>query len=730
METPESIDLNFQKLWLSVKRRWLPAAIVFSCMLGLGTVVAIKLKPVYTVDGKLLIKKDRTSSLTGVAEDKEGGVNPLTLNSIPQKTESEIITSIPLAQKTITALKLKDKTGAPLKPTAFIKGLKLKNLPGTDILQITYQSNDAQEAVAAVNKLMSVYIESSKLNNRADAVIAGEFISKQLPQTEATVRQADAALRKFKEKNNVVDLQQEAKAAVGVITDLDKQITEVQARLKDVTAQSAELQNKLSMNSQQALAMSSVSQSSGVQNLLEELQKVQSDLAKDQTLFRDEAPVIAKEKEKEAALKALLKERLTQVVGKDKQLPSDNLQMGKNKEQLALDLTRVEQERLGLVGRLANLYKAQSDYKQRVNVIPKLEQEQRELERQLKASESTYESLLKKLQELKVAENQNIGNARIIELAEVPEKQEIKKKLLVVAGGVVLGILLGMATIILLEIRDTSLKTLQDARELFEYTLLGVIPSFSKKAARRRKNLEWIVPELPVRDLPQSPISEAYRMLQANLKFLSSDKPLKVIVVTSSVPQEGKSTTSANLATAIAQVGRRVLLIDADLRHPVQHHIWDLTNAAGLSDIIVGQAEFQTVVSAPTPNLDVLSSGVVPPNPIALLDSKRMASMIEDFASTYDFVIIDAPPLVLGADALTLGNMTDGVLLVVRPGEVDVAGARAAKELLERSGQNVLGMVVNGLVLEKESDSYFHYLNGYSNQGEATNRKKSRLSIG
>jgi capsular exopolysaccharide synthesis family protein len=346
----------------------------------------------------------------------------------------------------------------------------------------------------------------------------------------------------------------------------------------------------------------------------------------------------------------------------------------------------------------------------------------------LEAAQSTYETLLKKLQEVQVAENQNIGNARIVEPALVPEKPSIKGKAIIILFGVAMGTLLSMATIIILEVRDTSIKTLKEVRELFGYTLIGNIPTFGKKTRSRAKYQERTIPELPVRDTPRAPISEAYRMLQANLKFLSSDKPPKVIVVTSSVPQEGKSTVSANLVAAMAQLGRRVLLVDADLRHPMQHHIWELTNAAGLSDVLVGQADFEAVVTEGMDNLDVLSSGVIPPNPLALLDSKRMASLIEYFSEHYDFVIIDAPPLVVAADALTLGKMTDGVLLVARPRVVDSTSAVTSKELLERSDQNVLGLVVNGVIVENESDSYFYYAKRYLAEEDSTIPQKATFN--
>lgn len=210
-------------------------------------------------------------------------------------------------------------------------------------------------------------------------------------------------------------------------------------------------------------------------------------------------------------------------------------------------------------------------------------------------------------------------------------------------------------------------------------------------------------------------------MLQANLKFTALDKAPKVIVVTSSIPKEGKSTISANLAAATAELGRRVLLVDADMRHPMQHHIWGLNNVAGLSNVLVGQAQFEpTVASRVMANLDILTAGVIPPNPMALLDSKRMASLIEYFGENYDFVIIDAPPLVYAADALTLGQMSDGVLFVARPGVLNSTSAEASRELLERSSQKVLGLVVNSLILENEPDSYFHFTKGYSAEEDST----------
>jgi capsular exopolysaccharide synthesis family protein len=543
------------------------------------------------------------------------------------------------------------------------------------------------------------------------------------------VRRAEAALRSFKEKNRVIALEEEAKGAITVIQTLGGQITETQAALADANTKSGMLHKQVGMNSQNSLALNALNQSRGVQKVLTEYQKVEGELAIQRTRFVETHPQIEELKNKRAALKALLQQRIGQAVGQEKAVSNGKLQIGESKQKLTELYIQSEVERLGLASRLASLSQEKFAYKQRADILPKLEQQQRELERQLKAAQSTYEILLQKLQEVRVAENQNMGNASVIESALVPEKALILKPALIFAMGSVVSILLWGATILILELRDTSVKTLKEARELFGYTFLGAIPSLQKKAAADGKNTDSTASQLPVRDTPRAPISEAFRMLQANLKFLSSDKP-KVIVVTSSVPGEGKSTVSANLGAAMAQLGHRILLIDADMRRPTQHHIWEKTNTEGLSDVIVGQAGFKAVVKEVMPKLNVLTAGATPPNPVALLESKGMAALLEDVSQTYDFVIVDAPPLLVAADALTLGRVADGVLMVARPGVVNSHTASAAKDLLTTSAQKVLGLVINGVILENESDSYYYYIKEYYMEEDSKTRQKPTSKSG
>jgi capsular exopolysaccharide synthesis family protein len=397
--------------------------------------------------------------------------------------------------------------------------------------------------------------------------------------------------------------------------------------------------------------------------------------------------------------------------------------MGEQKQKLIADLVNAEVERQDLANQVTYLYQARSAYKQRVNVIPRLQQGQRDLQRQVDAAQSSYQALLKNLQEVRIAENQNVGNASVLAYASVADKPVGPKKKLLLGAGIVGGSMFYVVVAFLLDLRDPSIKTAKDVRELYGYSWLGMIPNSKKKGFFHTRKQDEFVPPLPVRDAPQAVSSQAYRMLQANLKFLSPDKELKVVVVTSSVSKEGKSTVSANLAVAMAQLGHRVLLIDADLHHPMQHHIWHLANAVGLSNVIVNRSEFGIAVREVMDKLDVLPSGVIPPNPLALLDSKRMNSLVEEFSQTYDFVILDTPPLILAADALSLSKMTDGVLLVARPGILDRVSATAAKEFLVQSGQKVLGLVINGVRVGNEPDSYFHHAKSYYQEDFTTSKE-------
>ncbi|MEM7555221.1 MAG: polysaccharide biosynthesis tyrosine autokinase [Cyanobacteria bacterium P01_A01_bin.84] len=721
MELKESF-VSFEGSGKFLQRRILTGAGVFIPVFLVSLLAYSAKKPLYEAQGKLLFQRtDKASSLTGFGTEiskLEPVVQDLKTN--PLNTESEVISSVPIVKKVISKLGLQNELGQPLRPENFANNLSVKGVRGTDVIQVTYQHTDPEIAAQIVNSIMDVYIESNILLNRYEATSARKFIDKQLPNAELLVRQAEAALRNFKEQNNIVSVQEETNRSVEILKELQRNISTTRSQISDTGAQTKMIRQKLGMTSEKAMIVTSLSQSEGVQNIIREIQELESLIADKRTILKDTHPNVIKLKTKLLALQNILKQRMNSVAGSEKLGSIGNIndiQAGNLKQQLSAELITLEARKLGLSSELATLSSQENLYRQRLSIMPKLEQQERELERKLKAAQSTYSLLLQKLQEARISENQTLGNARILAKASVPEKPSSSATTGYIGAGLA-GILLALLAMYILETKDKSIKTVDEAKELTGLTLLGLIPSFSKSKKSLRSNQEIEPPSagLIVRDNPRSPVSEAYRMLRANLKFMSADKELKVIVVTSSVPKEGKSTVAANLAMSIAQMESRVLLVDADLHNPIQHQVWEVSNNEGLSNVIVGQVEVMRAIKNVEGSLDILTSGVVPPSPGSLLDSKRMASLIDSFAAYYEYVIIDAPALNLAADAATLGQMADGLLFVVRPGVVDSVNATLAKEILEKSGQNVLGQVVNGVIPENEAHSYYYFEEEYNSQ--------------
>jgi len=700
---------EIQQYLLILKRRWRLITTIILASIGLSGSALFMQKPEYQADGILLFKSDRTSSLTKVGE-KIGDLEALMREGNPLETQAVIVNSHPMLQEVITALQLKDDQGKLIDPE--LLKVNVKPIVGTDVLRVSYASNDRELAAAVVNQLMKSYVENNIQTNRAQVSAAGEFIKEQLPASRQELERAAEALRQFKIQNKVIQLAEESTAAIDIISKLDQEINQVKAALADVSAQEQQIASQLNVSENQAVTVTSLSQIPGVQEVLTELQKVQTKLANARAIYTEVHPTITDLKNQQATLNSLLQQRTQEYSGIPIVSPG-KLQIGKIREELTDKYVEFKAERQGLEKKIRTLSNIRANYQQQLAMMPSLEKKQQALERRLEAAKTGYENLVTRLQEIQVAEKQTIGNARIVQPAQIPKKPVISKtKILLAGGSIFAGVLLSIAAAFFVDLIDRSLKTVKETETFFGYTLLGLIPKYKlNNSVSGVQEIETgVYPQVITTTSPRTVVHEAYQMLQANLKFISHRKVRK-IVVTSSVTAEGKSEVSANLAAVIAQSGKRVLLVDADMRKPTQHHLWGLINSVGLSHLLVGQGVFSQAVQKVTEFLAVLTAGVIPPNPLALIDSEGMTSLVDIFAENYDYVIFDTPPLAGIADAAVLGKMADGILLVTRPGVLDAPSAAAAKSLLERSEANVLGIVANAVNAKQEPSSYFYYSN-------------------
>ena len=232
-------------------------------------------------------------------------------------------------------------------------------------------------------------------------------------------------------------------------------------------------------------------------------------------------------------------------------------------------------------------------------------------------------------------------------------------------------------------------------------------------AKKKNKRLQQIARKLVVLTNPKSIVSEQFRTTRTNINFSMPDGELKTLLITSSLQGEGKSTSSANLSCLFAQEGKKVLLIDADMRKPTVHYTFHITNTIGLSNILTKKVTVQEATKETyIENLSIITSGPIPPNPAELLSGKMMDEMLEGLKEQYDIIVFDAPPLLSVTDAQILANKSDGTVLVINAGSTDKDSALKAKELLQVSKAKVLGTILNNFKLEKDHYYYHYYGNG------------------
>jgi polysaccharide biosynthesis transport protein len=714
----ESLGSDYSKYLKVLRRHWLKAMLAFGTVLSLTIIYVLVKKPVYRVSGQLRYEQaDQTSTLVGA----ESLTKQLTANSgwddaaRTLATEIRTILSEPILTETLETVESRfpaDFADEKLKSIEDLKNnLTVKNIVDTNLIEVSYDGTNSEFALQLVNALMRVYLSKDLQTSRANSIAVRKFIISQLPEVRKNVYLKDMALRKFKERYGLTDLEVATKSNAGNLSRLDEEIDTTQAKLTDLSSQIDNIQKKLGVGVNTALAMSNVSQSTAVKEALNDLQDLERQLGQAQSQYEPKHPAVFTLQGKVSEARQLVRRKVAEVLPLTSS-EVNRFELGPTQQDLMDTLIKSEVTRKSLKDRLATISQQRSGYMRQAKVLPSLEQRTRELERDLKAAESTFQALLKSLQEAQVKENQTIGNARIIESAQVPEDPIAPNKTAAIAAGGLAGILLALALVYLLEVSDTRIRQVDEVREIFDYALLGTIPKFefSNGSAREYE-------QLPVLANPRSMQSEAYQMIQANLKFLSSDQPIKVITISSAIPLEGKSTTSANLALAMAQLGKRVLLVDCDFRRPMQHNIWQLTNATGLSNLLVGQVAVGVEIQhSVTHSLDVITSGILPPNPLGLVDSQHMIDLVRQWTAEYDFIVIDSPPVRIAADAAVLSKISDGLVIVARPDVLDKSSAVMTRDNLAQSGVNVLGLIINGVNPDNEPYNYSYFQHYYSSK--------------
>lgn len=342
-------------------------------------------------------------------------------------------------------------------------------------------------------------------------------------------------------------------------------------------------------------------------------------------------------------------------------------------------------------------------------LTPAQREERNRLQQLLAEYRNSYAILLDRYEQVRLAQAQATDKVSVVEDA-LPGRRAGQSSTMLALQGALVGLLLGVGLVVLIEYLNDTVKSSEEAEALTGLPMLGMIGNIERGDDPR----DLLVTVMH----PRTPTAEAYRVFRANLEFLAIDEPIRSIVVTSTGPVEGKTTTAANLAVALAQAGKRVILVDADLRRPTLHKLFQCSNNVGVSTALLqaGREVTGHLVSTEVENLYLMPSGPLPPNPAELLGSQRAAELIRKLAGYADVVILDSPPVLAVADPALLARYCDVTLLVVLAEKTQAGALRRAKEQLEQAGAPRMGVVLNRV--PASSNGYYYYQYHYYSRRE------------
>jgi capsular exopolysaccharide synthesis family protein len=679
-------EWNLQEFIGIVRRRVRVIAVVAATVMAIVVVLTLNKKPEYESSFRLLVEpvnndtrvldlfKDPNLTKSGLDYDSQIQVlkSPEVMNIIVQQLQS----SYP-----------------DINYGSLLGSLTITRLGETKILEVRYRSNDPMKVKVVLDTIAKEYLDYS-LENRQSKLHQGiEFVEKQLPSLKGRVNRLQRDLQIFRQKYDFIDPDIQAQQINRQISTLSDQRQTINQQLAQARANLASLQQKDG-------DLSALNNATVYQQLIVQLRQLDTQIALESTRFQDDNPTIQALKQKRENLLPLLRDEAQRF--------------------LNVKVAEIATEVQTLEVKSQELAKAEQRLEQRRKQLPVLTRQYTELQRGLQVATDSLNRFLATRETLQIQGAQTELSWHLIQAPYKPEQPissaNPKNSLLM---GLAAGIAAGIGAALLLEKLDKTYHTAHTLKEKSKLPLIGNLP-FEKQLKNsqfqtsKQKTLIFPPVRLPKLLLENTPgltpiatqeysnysvrFLEALRVLYTNIQLLSSDRPLRSIIMSSAMAADGKSTVAFHLAQIATAMGQRVLLVDADLRQPTIHSLSNLNNQWGLSNLISMNLPIEEVVQQlpSMSQLSVITAGPIPPDATKLLSSHRMKRLMEEFHHNFDLVIYDTPALLGLADATLLAPHTDGIVLVVRINKTDSVMLKRALDSLQLSRINVLGVVANG----------------------------------
>ncbi|MGC0773979.1 MAG: polysaccharide biosynthesis tyrosine autokinase [Candidatus Acidiferrum sp.] len=710
------------------KHQWL----ILSFLLAVVTIVAIatfRMQAVYVATARIEIDRENSNILPF------SGADPYEYmldqdNYI--ETQSKILTSETLALQTIrsSGLGARPEYASPNGPSealtigslenqkrppelgAFLGSLSVKRVPNSQLLDVSFESTDPQFAARVVNEHIKNFQEQNIRSRFDETTRATSWLHDELDELRIKVQQSEDKRIAYERQNQIWTLDDKSNITTQRLSDINKSLTD---------AQEDRMKKEALYQFAKSGGVSEVPQFRDnpiLQGLIQKRETAAADYKDALSQYGPNFPKVLR-------LQAQVKD-LDQLIQKEKantleHIETDYREAKEHENLLTQALDQQKAEANGMAERLVEY-----------NI----------LKREAEANKTLYDGLMTKLKEVGISAALQSSNIRVVDPAMIPASPSRPAKARNIALAFLVGLVGGIGLALIREYLDNTVKTPDDIETLARLPSLAVVPQFA--AANGNGTRKRLLPgistnghekriELVAQHLPNSQMSEAFRALRTSLLLSQPGRPPQVILVTSALPREGKTTAAANLAVTLAQLGDRTVLVDADLRKPGVGRLLNLGNGkyAGLSSYLAGVSSLDlvTVPHPVIPNLAAIPTGPLPPNPADLLSSSKLSEAIAELRTKFKFIVIDSPPVMAATDAVILSVQTDGVLLVVRSGETPKEAFTRTRDLLTSVKCHILGVVLNavdsGAPDYYYSYRYYPYSYGYGPQEAAESAHES-----
>jgi len=580
----------------------------------------------------------------------------------------------------------------------FIKRIKVNPIRNSRLVDVGFEGKDPVLTTKITNTLADVYIGQNletKLRAVQDAV---RWLHNRIEEERKKVGKAEHALLRYKEKHSIV-------------TDFSSDVEKITAqKLAEMNTQLVEVESKrVEAETRYKQAMALVATPDMLDSISEVLDNrlIQEIKAMEVELFRRMSELSKKYGQKHPRMVAIeselntLQKRRTQEVNRI-------INSLKNEYRVALAKEN------SLKAALAKQKKESLELNQKAI-------EYGVLRREVESARQMYELLIKRFKETSLTEDMKTGNIRVVDGAEVPKHPVKPKKKLNILLAIIVGLVMGIGLAFFFEYLDNTIKIPEDVEKYLKIPFLGPTPLFSTKS--KGDTEDDTNSALVTLHSSKSTASESYRGIRTSILLSSAESAPQVILISSTGPLEGKTITTANLAVTMAQAGSKVIILDCDMRRPMMHKLFSMTRDQGISNLLAESSDVKRAIfHTKIPNLDIIPCGPIPPNPSEILGSTRMASLLNVLRKKYAHILIDSPPSIAVTDAVVLSKFVDGVVLVIRADSTVREVAKNCVAQFGAVGANIIGVVLNGVDIGR--DSYYYYQYYYYYYGEDREKKK------